>query len=71
MSNDGAREQLVIIDETSKSDSGSAAFLAERLCLSGRAFRDFAATPPRQRLKQRKVNGKPEAFRKERGRAAI
>jgi hypothetical protein len=50
-------------------DCGFAALLAERLCLSGRAFKESAAPPPRQSLKQLKLNGKPEAFRKESGKA--
>jgi hypothetical protein len=43
------------------SDCGFAALLAERLCLSVRAFRESAATPPRQSLKQ--LTGSTESQR--------
>jgi hypothetical protein len=52
------------------SDCGFAALLAERLCLSVRAFKESAATPPRQSLKQltaqRKARGFPQGARQSR-----
>jgi hypothetical protein len=48
---------------------GFAAFLAERLCLSVHVLYDFAATPLSQSPNQQSPNGKPEAFRKECGKA--
>jgi len=62
-----------INSETSKlSQGGFAAILAESLWLSGMAGKSLAAAPPRrQSLEiQRRCFGKPEAFRKDSGKAA-
>jgi len=50
---------------------GFAAFIAESLRLSRGVHGSFAATPPRRRsLRLEGLPGKPEAFRKGRGKAA-